>query len=64
MDDGTTLELLGSAERASLLSLALHEQMEAEGRTDWARIQWVIYLENSGSAERIGQAMGVAPLTD
>ena len=64
MDGGTTLELLGSAERASLLSLALHEQMEAEGRTDWARIQWVIYLENSGAAERIGQAMGVAPLTD
>ena len=64
MDGGTTLELLGSAERASLLSLALHEQMEAEGRSDWARIQWVIYLENSGSAERIGQALGVDPLTD
>lgn len=53
------LDAIGSAERASMLALSLHEHLTDKGLTTLAREVWVIYLEASRSAERMGDAIGV-----
>jgi len=59
MDGKTSLEILGSCDRSALISLALHEQLEREGRDDWARLAWVLHLEASRSSDTIGSALGL-----
>jgi len=52
-------DLTTSLERASLLTLSLHELLVAAGRPELARIAWTVYLETSMAAERVGEALGL-----
>jgi hypothetical protein len=63
MDRATSLEILGCAERAALITLTLHEQLIVKGHPDLARLAWVVYVGASASAEKIGQMLGVEVLT-
>lgn len=59
MNGELTLEIMGSAERTSLLLLSVHEHLIGSGMDTLARVVWVAYLEASHSAERMGDAVGV-----
>ena len=52
-DIDVTMEIIGSAERAALLALSLHEWLLRDGREDQARVAWVIHLEASTSHETL-----------
>ena len=64
MDGKISLEILGSAERAAILSRGLFGNLQRNGDLDNARTAWVIYLEASGSAEIMGEEMGRAVTCD
>lgn len=64
MDNPTTLQVLASAERNSLLALAVHERLSELGQPGLARVVWVIYLGASTSAEQMGKVLGLDVLTD
>ena len=55
----TQMSVLGSAERASKLALALFELLEAKGETALSNIAWVLHLKASQSAEMLGESLGV-----
>ena len=59
MDAPALLAILGSADRAALILLTLHNQLEAAGHQDWARLAWVAYLEASVSADDLGTELGL-----
>ena len=59
MDGDETLDVLGSTERAALLSLSLHEWLLRDGREDQARVAWVVHLETSNSQETLERALQI-----
>lgn len=60
MDAATTLAILGSADRAALVLLTLHNQLQEAGREDWARLAWVAHLEAAQSADTMSTALGLS----
>jgi hypothetical protein len=58
------MEILCSAERAAMIALSVHEHLVRQNDATLAREVWVVYLETSRSAEKIGVAMGVEVLSD
>ncbi len=62
MDRPAALEILGSAERAALITLTLHEQLVDKGHPDLARLAWVVYMGASTAAEKLGADLGIEVL--
>ena len=59
VDTPAILEILGSADRASLVLLTLHNLLQEAKLEDLARLAWVAYLEASQSADTMGVALGL-----
>ena len=60
MDQAMTLEILTSAERASVGAIILHGLLLREGLPLHARMAWSIHEEAAVSAETIGGILEVA----
>ena len=55
----SVLEALSAAERASLLSMSLHNMLIQRDQADCARIAWVVYLDVSRIADDLGERYGL-----